>query len=220
MRLSSPFQSRNRDAFHFRRKTMFRRKRTITFQSRNRDAFHFRQRADYCPMPSWVCFNLAIEMLFISGSDMAGERKSAISAFQSRNRDAFHFREAPMAVPDYIIVGFQSRNRDAFHFRKRDDTASPAACPLFQSRNRDAFHFRLGCIDRRDAHPGFNLAIEMLFISGHCHPWMPTTHILVSISQSRCFSFQANASPESVTSALFQSRNRDAFQFRVHADAH
>ena len=85
----------------------------------------------------------------------------------------------------------------------------------------------------------FNLAIEMLFISGLGEDGINDTRIYVSISQSRCFSFQAKdlrliaASlngfnlaiemlfisgqqwevQEEVDDAVFQSRNRDAFHF-------
>ena len=63
---------------------------------------------------------------------------------------------------------FQSRHRDAFHFRQ-GIPASDTDNALFQSRHRDAFHFR---IKERELHAqigtaGFNLVIEMLFISGY-----------------------------------------------------
>ena len=111
--------------------------------------------------------------------------------FQSRNRDAFHFRSQvrkrcllsflvsisqsrcfsfqakPTAVFRSWSELFQSRNRDAFHFRSSSALTNPLPLSTFQSRNRDAFHFR---------HPKvFALARLSLF---------------VSISQSRCFSFQ------------------------------
>ena len=45
---------------------------------------------------------------------------------------------------------------------------------MFQSRNRDAFHFRGSCgaliVNEIKS---FNLAIEMLFISGWCLPGIP-----------------------------------------------
>ena len=65
----------------------------------------------------------------------------------------------------------------------------------FQSRNRDAFHFKSDI--QKVCHPlhnGFNLGIEMLFISSFriCR----AEGILndVSISESRCFSFQEELS--------------------------
>ena len=64
----------------------------------------------------------------------------------------------------------------------------------------------------------FNLAIEMLVISGQagfpllCHPFP------VSISQSRCLSFQVPMQSQSASryAVWFQSRNRDACHFRHH----
>ena len=90
----------------------------------------------------------------------------------------------------------------------------------------------------------FNLAIEMLFISGsRTSPPSRITTVTVSISQSRCFSFQARQCCCSATTAdsfnlaiemlfisgertpvyqlklnEFQSRNRDAFHFRTYAE--
>ena len=90
-------------------------------------------------------FNLGIEMLFIS-------------------------RSPSSSMPMYIMLWFQSRNRDAFHFKdarhKVDQTAWQRLC--------------------------FNLGIEMLFVSSS----LTVAAALaltgsVSISESRCFSFQA-----------------------------
>ena len=81
---------------------------------------------------------------------------------------------------------------------------------------------------------GFNLGIEMLFIS-RGDPSQSTGTITysinVSISESRCFSFQVDADlvrfsqvqsrnrdafPQSADRCIvFQSRNRDAFHFKV-----
>ena len=162
------------------------------FQSRNRDAFHFRARLNPPALARRSpCFNLAIEMLFISGqiswlrqavpihvsisqsrcfsfqviktSENRGEK---CLKFQSRNRDAFHFRHETLRGTCAALMRFQSRNRDAFHFRSHSPSR-PHSPSLFQSRNRDAFHFRTG---------------------------LPTVFFalgtIVSISQSRCFSFQ------------------------------
>ena len=43
---------------------------------------------------SLVRFNLAIEMLFISGDGYPTDGAQAVM-FQSRNREAFHFRSVP-----------------------------------------------------------------------------------------------------------------------------
>ena len=111
---------------------------------------------------------------------------------------------------------------------------------LFQSRNRDAFHFRRIRATPESASQCFNLAIEMLFISGLERLKAIAALIEVSISQSRCFSFQVmilrsfrkasmnvsisqsrcfsfqegECDATSHRASLFQSRNRDAFHFR------
>ena len=90
------------------------------------------------------CFNLAIEMLFMSGQQGRLTFDADI-LFQSRNRDAFHVRK-----PGFYLAGeinhdilFQSRNRDAFHVRSRRQSDVPrVSTSVFQSRNRDAFHVR------------------------------------------------------------------------------
>ena len=79
---------------------------------------------------------------------------------------------------------------------------------LFQSRNRDAYHFRFQTfLPGRLAKFSFNLAIEMLIISGSkicvCNS---ERHADVSISQSRCLSFQVNLSSSTVP-APFSSFN-------------
>ena len=192
------------------------------FQSRNRDAFHFRSRKRVGRLaPEWN--------------------------FQSRNRDAFHFRTFRWWLGAARPMGFQSRNRDAFHFRYALYPAGKVCIISFQSRNRDAFHFRRRRIRHaQDAYfDAFNLAIEMLFISGHVTtPQGAQVPILLSISQSRCFSFQGflprlrmhsvltlsisqsrcfsfqakSYRPETVIPTNFQSRNRDAFHFRCGGD--
>ena len=113
------------------------------FQSRNRDACHFRAEV-HQPAQHHVQsrFNLAIEMLVISGDVSSVSRKTSVSPFQSRNRDACHFR-CPTSSCSSSSGLFQSRNRDACHFRSRRKDELAKAIRL--------------C---------FNLAIEMLVISG------------------------------------------------------
>ena len=67
---------------------------------------------------------------------------------------------------------------------------------------------------------GFNLAIEMLVISGDAQIAPREIHpCQVSISQSRCLSFQErSASGMRPAFAWFQSRNRDACHFRLNND--
>ena len=194
---------------------------TAVFQSRNRDAYHFR-RTD----------GTQITHIFLK--------------FQSRNRDAYHFRlnEILLAIqPRY--VKFQSRNRDAYHFRIRIMRIPPPTHE-FQSRNRDAYHFRTMVTIRPPTRPTrFNLAIEMLIISGGRNANRCTKQTHVSISQSRCLSFQerypraradtlnrfnlaiemliisgnTNAVFHGTRMKQFQSRNRDAYHFRPQGDA-
>ena len=62
----------------------------------------------------------------------------------------------------------------------------------------------------------FNLGIEMLFVSSpYRRPCRPPPR-MVSISESRCFSFQVRRhAPDVVPPRFsFQSRNRDAFRFK------
>ena len=137
--------------------------------------------------------------------------------FQSRNRDAFRFKQARCAFPNVVSYLFQSRNRDAFRFKRAWDNSRA------QRRKR------------------FNLGIEMLFVSScmaarrllvalrqvsisesRCFSFQENgvargirglTH--VSISESRCFSFQAPPyDPPTSIACSFQSRNRDAFRFK------
>ena len=170
-----------------------------------------------CPYAVMQCFNLAIEMLFISGKKRSivvtenetfqsrnrdafhirlASRETSdahVPTFQSRNRDAFHIRMSGLAMTKTMTTaGFQSRNRDAFHIRATPPVMSRCAFSKFQSRNRDAFHIRAR---RRDG-------------------WTANRRG-VSISQSRCFSYQdLDLSALRNSSPRFQSRNRDAFHIR------
>ena len=57
----------------------------------------------------------------------------------------------------------------------------------------------------------------MLFVSSEATPGEGSVFTLVSISESRCFSFQGRVSFfQSSSLALFQSRNRDAFHFKLN----
>ena len=137
-------------------------------------------------------FNLAIEMLFISGSAFTRGRHGWYFLFQSRNRDAFHFRVGNAGARRHRFPQFQSRNRDAFHFRLNETALDTLKTYVSISQSR-CFSFQA----QADAGVkvlvvGFNLAIEMLFISG----WTACAQVRlahVSISQSRCFSFQGRA---------------------------
>ena len=144
-------------------------------------------------------------------------------------------------MPTGQVVVFQSRNRDACHFRRhrrRTSLSSPSSFNLAIEMLviSGACRHPESC----QPHPGFNLAIEMLVISGRRHVMRRKRASLVSISQSRCLSFQVpfviarqekclpcfnlaiemlvisgrNAGIKCEQRALFQSRNRDACHFR------
>ena len=186
------FQSRHRDAFHFRLRKNSVAWNHVQFQSRHRDAFHFRQ-YDCIPAQNKKLkrFNLVIERLFILGCNPVHAVAAASLMFQSRHRDAFHFRELHaihqvnlyhgfnLVIEMLFILGqakldqeteefrvFQSRHRDAFHFR-RPARNSQTRGYGFQSRHREAFHFRMAW----------------------CETFEKESQWKVSISSSRCFSF-------------------------------
>ena len=115
--LNGKFQSRNRDACHFRVNARAFVKRVGRFQSRNRDACHFRWDFHKSTRHWSRCFNLVIEMLVISGTIPAHRIRGAPLMFQSRNRDACHFR-SKYASSGAETFWFQSRHRDACHFRQ------------------------------------------------------------------------------------------------------
>ena len=118
----------------------------------------------------YMRFNLAIEMLIISGQRIAGLPPSRQFAFQSRNRDAYHFRLAVQcSQPKSKQVVSISQSR-CLSFQVRLAAASSSRHFWFQSRNRDAYHFRCK---------------KPLRFQG--------LYRLVSISQSRCLSFQERA---------------------------
>ena len=138
-------------------------------------------------------FNLAIEMLIISGTDRERTGNNADSAFQSRNRDAYHFRaRAERADP--------SQAADRFNLAIEMLIISGVTLPFLL----------------RPTYQSFNLAIEMLIISGYRETHGHLKKRLVSISQSRCLSFQDRCRTPAILARVsrFQSRNRDAYHFR------
>ena len=92
------------------------------------------------------------------------ERDLFVSISSSRG---FSFQVLNSEVNKLRALGFQSRHREAFHFRSQTGTTAAVQSDVFQSRNRDAFHFR----DTIEA----TAEGDVYF---------------VSISSSRCFSFQ------------------------------
>ena len=160
------------------------------FQSRNRDACHFRLSRDKPPTGELFSFNLAIEMLVISGHPRPRTHPAkdcfnlaiemlVISGQARRDRKSSFWKCFNLAIEMLVISGqsgiardlltlgfnlaiemlvisgrgefrrrfgdigqFQSRNRDACHFRRCRGNITAMSVDLFQSRNRDACHFR------------------------------------------------------------------------------
>ena len=188
------FQSRYREAFHFRGKTQVTISALPVFQSRYREAFHFRASKIEID-DAFISFNLVIERLFISGGAFrCGLRRrrgcfnlvierlfisgclsqlgcnpvvDAVSISLSRGFSFQESRQPNSNRPE--CLPFQSRYREAFHFRHH---TQPSTLPTsrFQSRYREAFHFRSESSSES--------------ASANCH---------VSISLSRGFSFQGPA---------------------------
>ena len=118
-RQTHEFQSRNRDAFHIRCQpggdmehhreiqVSISQSRCFSYQvvfwlhwttpkpkvsiSQSR-CFSYQASVDGARLFAKASFNLAIEMLFISGRRLPNGTAWAGSGFQSRNRDAFHIR--------------------------------------------------------------------------------------------------------------------------------
>ena len=141
--------------------------RSHLFQSRNRDAFRFKVAFPLLVIHSHRSFNLGIEMLFVSRGTTNIESVSGFLEFQSRNRDAFRFKLKNMTI----------------HTQTNSDCFNLGIEMLFVS-SYDFVHW--GC---NLACRSFNLGIEMLFVSSRLKRW-DVPGYGVSISESRCFSFQ------------------------------
>ena len=112
------------------------------FQSRNRDAFHFRHTAVPCESLHLKCFNLVIEMLFISGKTRPVSLRTSLWRFN-------------LVIEMLVISGNASRLRSST--RTRLVSISQSRGLSFQVVYRGKTNARFFC---------FNLVIEMLFISG------------------------------------------------------
>ena len=161
------------------------------------------------------CFNLAIEMLVISGAQWAAELQAVMAVSISQSRClSFQVNGLTVYVPRMLVSisqsrclsfqdkkqqmsnkseRFQSRNRDACHFRlEQRRQLALEFFNMFQSRNRDACHFRSHA-------PAWQAIPQQKFQSRNrdaCHfrKWNSCCNLMsrtVSISQSRCLSFQA-----------------------------
>ena len=150
------------------------------------------------------------------------------------------FRDRALSDP---LSLFQSRNRDTSLFRRdawRCRAIKPAVTDVSISQSR-YFSFQgieMDVASKKEV-AGFNLAIEILLFSGAPSEWIAdaptflfqsrnrdtslfrkrvaegTHHFLVSISQSRYFSFQGHTDiPWQRELQKFQSRNRDTSLFR------
>ena len=138
------------------------------------------------------CFNLAIEMLIISGcadTERLLSRLVNVSISQSR------------------CLSFQVRRCIAITFGITCFNLAIEMLIISGPNN---------IVEPCGPWKCFNLAIEMLIISGAARRWRCSGALAVSISQSRCLSFQATS--RRVLSRppwnVFQSRNRDAYHFR------
>ena len=151
---------------------------------------HTRRRV---PRRKQVGFNLVIEMLFISGAPI-----SLVNAIKT----CFNLAIEMLFISGDIMLiiahetGWSVSISQSRCFSYQDTVRLQPSRPReggFQSRNREAFHIRV--------------AEQQLAV---------LETVRVSISQSRCFSFQVTRRRQMtlVTIPLFQSRNRDAFHFR------
>ena len=220
-RLIGRFQSRNRDAFRFKwddfphqsqqRTVSISESRCFSFQvsdfvdrhiislfvsiSESR-CFSFQGHHILKGFPEHIdfSFNLGIEMLFVSSALSNVEQACFEACFNLGIEMLFVSRWIRESMIKSLYKQFQSRNRDAFRFKWRFAYRWGCHPLMFQSRNRDAFRFK--CKQFR-------------------HKCIGGDHSLVSISESRCFSFQVpiNALPK-IRTTMFQSRNRDAFRFK------
>ena len=199
-RVRSPmFQSRYRAASHFR----FLLTRNITspqdmFQSRYRAASHFRKDRRYqLQRVLHVSISLSSGFSF-QATDGGRVNGDARTVFPSRYRAASHFRPTAFHTQTQrsrfnLVIERLLISGKGIYFV---DTVATA---MFQSRYRAAFHFRLALLPaRRETLRRFNLVIERLFISGgrqwHAHR---CGSVIVSISLSSGFSFQAHPSQKS-----------------------
>ena len=91
----------------------------------------------------------------------------------------------------------------------------------FQSRNRDAFRFKIsGRMSQVLNLHGFNLVIEMLFVSRRHAPSVRNGSPTMFQSRNRdAFRFKRKTGVVSLTALLFQSRNRDAFRFKSEVES-
>ena len=139
------------------------------FQSRNREAFHFKCTWLSCREIRCRSFNLVIESLLIS-SRYACNRQPHLYQFQSRNRESFDFKCVNQTLwhRRYSRFNLVIESLLISSFEWVDDATSITF--RFQSRNRESFDFKTSSGSSVDRIVGrsnfcFNLVIESLLIS-------------------------------------------------------
>ena len=214
---NEPFQSRNRDSCHFRIGEvptswggMY-----FQFQSRNRDSCHFRWLHDTDTYPRLHRFNLAIEILVISGREN-GANQHGEKLFQSRNRDSCHFRSEVTAR--YHSAGVVSISQSRFLSFQVCASCLRLPQDFLVSISQSRFlsfqaEIRLTSTD----FCGSVSISQSRFLSFQVCGVVRATSwgFWVSISQSRFLSFQAVAFTDVIAIIVFQSRNRDSCHFRL-----
>ena len=162
-------------------------------------------------------FHLVIERLFISGRRNGDAILLIANMFPSRYRAAFHFRKNEAFFLCTVCQEVSISLSSGFSFQVGNDERFQRCFYTFQSRYRAASHFRCRAIDcyllpkrrfnlvierllisglPREVTPcasiaSFHLVIERLFISGQRRKPACQFGMVVSISLSSGFSFQA-----------------------------
>ena len=113
-----PFQSRNRDAFHFKQPPSREAMIMQTFVSIS-ESRCFSFQGDGCDLLlcPFVEVSISESRCFSFQGSCRSTHQRITALFQSRNRDAFHFKSSVNCIPTHPQSRFQSRNRDAFHFK-------------------------------------------------------------------------------------------------------
>ena len=136
------------------------------------------------------CFHLAIEMLLISRYKLQHTPLSKLQVSISQSR-GFLFQVMSLTSPSSRQSSFPSRNREASYFKLWTSRRIVKKDGKFQSRNREASYFKP---------PASFWTLGSIFVSisqSRCFLFQAYTQVfnqfrgnIVSISQSRCFLFQ------------------------------
>ena len=87
------FQSRNRESYLFKSQTRYMMRIIYQFQSRNRESYLFKSVSGFRLFRKAPCFNLVIENLIFSRVGKKSLQKQNVSGFQSRNRESYLFKQ-------------------------------------------------------------------------------------------------------------------------------